>query len=198
MNGFEVEQKFRFAGIDQQRASQQFLEKAGALRKMPEHHRDLYYQHPARDLAISGEAFRMRWVDDQVFVTYKGPKDPGVIKTRQEIEIPLAVGTENSWQDLLASLGFRPVQEVKKIRVPYQIDSGAWGTLVPGLPFLPALVVFDEVESLGYFCEIEVLLADRQHLSIAHKSIEQIAAAMNLTVHEPRSYLRQIMERSRD
>ena len=47
---------------------------------------DTYFSHPARDFAATDEALRIRSIDQENFVTYKGPKLDATTKTRREID----------------------------------------------------------------------------------------------------------------
>src|SRR5690242_2356685 len=53
---------------------------------------DHYFNAPDRDFAQTDEAFRLRRIGPKNLLTYKGPKSPGLVKTRAEIEVPLADG----------------------------------------------------------------------------------------------------------
>src|SRR4029453_19590505 len=46
---------------------------------------DQYFNHPAREFAVTDEALRLRQVGVENCVTYKGPKIDKSTKTRQEI-----------------------------------------------------------------------------------------------------------------
>ena len=62
-----------------------------------------------RDFAQTDEALRIRQVSGANQITYKGPKIDEATKTRREIEIPLAPGTDlvTKYQELLEAIGFR-------------------------------------------------------------------------------------------
>ena len=76
---------------------------------------DRYFNHPARDFGVTDEAFRIRSVGDANCVTYKGPRIDSVTKTRREIEVSFAEGSDAASQmtDIWQSLGFRFVREVR-------------------------------------------------------------------------------------
>ncbi len=84
---------------------------------------DRYFNHPARDFGVTDEALRLRSVNGQNWITYKGPKLDQTTKTRRELELPLADGEEwpHEYGELLAALGFRAVREVHKTRRPGQL-----------------------------------------------------------------------------
>ena len=120
---WEVEQKFQLADESQERT----LQELGVRFAAPVSQADCYFNHPARDFAQTDEAFRLRQVGDENFVTYKGPKVDLETKTRRELELPLASGPESAaeFEAMFVALGFRPVATVKNAILPqYQ-----WGAL---------------------------------------------------------------------
>ena len=89
----EAECKFRVSNVDETRAS---LERVGAVFLKREEHRDTYLRHPCRDFRSTDEALRIREIDGQPFITYKGPRLAGPIKIRPEIELPMSSGMKFS------------------------------------------------------------------------------------------------------
>ena len=134
----EIEQKFAnadFAAIEKRLAEWE-------ARRGEEHlEADHYFNAPDRDFARTDEAFRLRRIAAANFLTYKGPKHPGAVKVRTELEIPLRDGDEAAEQmmQLLAYLGYRAVAVVRKQRRMYHLERGGFA------------VVFclDEVDRLG-------------------------------------------------
>ncbi|HTN02761.1 MAG TPA: class IV adenylate cyclase, partial [Planctomycetaceae bacterium] len=94
------------------------LRRLGAVAAGESEQVDTYYAHPCRDFVQTNEAFRLRTVDGQHCLTYKGPVVDRTIKTRQEIEIPCGNGeaSESQWRSLIAALGFQTVRQVRKCR----------------------------------------------------------------------------------
>jgi adenylate cyclase, class 2 len=177
---FEVEQKYRVAThgdlLDK-------LIKLGTVQPT-ERHCDTYLQHPSRDFAQSGEAFRIRELNGRFLVTYKGPRLPGSVKIRQEIELPLAENTGEGWIKILQALGFRVVAQVNKSRQPLIIDQGD----------RQLNVTLDSVAGLGAFVEIEGLAKDKTDIVATEMSIHALARELGLSEIEPRSYLRQLLD----
>jgi len=140
---------------------------------------DVYFNHPAHDFAKTDEAFRIRTVDGRPCVTYKGPVVDSQTKTRREIEVALAGDQAGEkFAEILRSLGFRPVREVRKRRQTYQLS---W----QGREFEIAV---DEVEELGVFAEIETL-ADEPGRPAAVSAILVLVSQLQLPPPERRSYL---------
>lgn len=147
---------------------------------------DRYFAHPARDFAQSDEAFRMRSVGHDNFVTYKGPVLDRQVKTRREIEVPIAPGAEAAAQfrEILEALGFREVRAVEKRRT-------AWRFTNAGRDFELTL---DDVAGLGLYVEIETL-AESSQKEDAQDALLNIARELNLGKPERRSYLALLLER---
>ena len=112
---FEVENKFSVTDAASLRAR---FAAADATWSAADLLVDRYFAHPCKDFRATDEALRIRAVNEQVFVTYKGPKLDLATKTRRELELPLGHGAEaiRQFSDLFASLGFRPVAEICKRR----------------------------------------------------------------------------------
>jgi adenylate cyclase class 2 len=174
----EIEQKFRVADLV---SLCRRIEQMQFQKKRLESHIDVYLRHPARDFAVSGEAFRLRQIDDELFVTYKGKRHDAEIKIRPEIELPVG-GNVEQWIELFSNLGFSIADEVRKKREVFSAEE------YPNL-----VLVVDRVQQLGDFVEIEVL-ANEADKESAVSQILAVAKRLELSQAEPRSYLRQILE----
>jgi adenylate cyclase class 2 len=173
----EIEQKFAhadFAAIEGRLAE-------WTARPGDEHiEADHYFNAPDRDFARTDEAFRLRRIGESNFLTYKGPKHPGEVKVRTELEIPLRDGATAAEQmiQFLSHLGYRPVAVVRKQRRTYHLEHGGFSLVV----------CLDEVERLGRFAEVEIVAPEEQ-ADAARKVLADTAAALGLTELERRSYL---------
>jgi adenylate cyclase class 2 len=181
---FEVEQKFPLADLAALAAR---LAALGATISPPQTEVDLYFAHPARDFAKTDEALRIRRKGQSHYLTYKGPKIDATTKTRREIELPLGSGetTAAAWTGLLQTLGFTLVAEVRKSRRKAGI---AW----QGRRIEASL---DEVEGLGTFAELELVVAEEE-LEPAKDCIASLAATLGLSGGERRSYLELLLQRA--
>jgi len=179
----EVEQKFR---VDDPAGLRAKLTDLGAVFGDRIMQCDAYFNHPARDFAISDEALRIRSVGDENAITYKGPKLGGGVKTRREIELPIGAGQSTAEQlgEVLVLLGFRPTAVVEKRRTPGNLT-------VEGVTYELAL---DEVEGIGTFFEVELVVDDAER-ELAQSRIRALQAKLGLENVEPRSYLRMVLER---
>ena len=184
---FEIEQKFH---VDDLAAVRRQLAALNAAEQPTEVHADTYYNHPCRDFGETKEAFRVRRVNDRPMITYKGPKQPGAVKARQELEWPLDPGDRDGskTEQLLTLLSFRRVATVKKKRHPFGLPQ----------PWTGLTVVLDEVENLGSFVEIEILAEGEGGIEPAKSRVLALAKHLDLRVPEPRSYLTMILERKND
>lgn len=180
---FEVEQKFHVSDTNETR---RLLEDLKAVAGPVEVHADTYYNHPCKDFAESKEAFRVRRINGRPLITYKGPKLPGTVKARQELEWSLDPGDQDGtkMEQLLQLLGFRRVATVEKNRRPFSL---------PG-PLSEMTVVLDEVEKLGFFAEIEILAGDQEELESARAKVLELASRLGLRDAEPKSYLTMLLE----
>lgn len=193
----EVEQKFK---VDDRQALSERLVDLGATANVPEHHADTYYRHPCRDFVQTGEAFRIRKIDDVAAITYKGPKlksTDATLKARKEIEWSLAPNDADGSQivDLLDCLGFTPVATVKKTR-----ETFGWAKPeivnenVPLNSLQSFSVTIDQVEEVGLFAEIELLVAGKDGISEAEHRIRELAQQLNLATPVRASYLEMLLD----
>ncbi|GHT28427.1 adenylate cyclase [Planctomycetales bacterium] len=155
---------------------------------------DVFYQHPSRDFRQTDEALRMRQIisadGSQLYtLTYKGPKLDKETKTRQEIEIPLAMDaqyTENveNMKNILTALGFRQSGFVHKIRNEGTFFYANRGFNVC-LDELPELA---ERNRSSHFIELETL-ADSADWQSARDAVKELAVSLGLKDSIQNSYL---------
>lgn len=182
---YEVEQKFRVTDPVGLRAH---LVSLGAKFDEPLYQRDLYLAHPSRNFRETDEAFRIRRDGEGLAITYKGPKIDKATKSRLEIEIPLVLKRPDGRDSYLLAnemfchLGFQPVKEVVKQRIP--------GTIRWEEERL--LLALDRVEGLGDFIEIEIL-ASSEELTAKRTTLLAFAKSLNLGEPELRGYLDLLM-----
>jgi adenylate cyclase class 2 len=164
----------------------QRLSERGAARCAEIDQEDTYLSHPARDFAVTNEAFRIRRSGIENLVTYKGPRQSGPTKTREEIEIRFADGEEANRQllHLFENLGFRPIAMIRKRRTLFHLN-------VAGRDIA---VAHDHAEGLGEFAEIETLAAAPADLPVAQAAVLLAGRELGLTEVESRSYLRMALD----
>ncbi len=180
---YEIEQKYR---LDDLEAFRSALAIEGATALHVQQHRDTYYNHPCRDFATTNEALRVRRVDEQPLITYKGAKLASAIKTRIELEWPLGPGDASGekTESLLQYLGFRRVAEVSKRRESFQATDPQSGLLLT--------ITIDQVDEVGQFAEVECV-ATADQMQIAQQAVQTMAQRLGLKAPEPRSYLRMLL-----
>ena len=180
----EVEQKFRVEDFDEIKAR---LRELGAQKTSQRVEHDTYLAHPVRSFADTDEAFRIRSVDDNHVLTYKGPRSGGPVKTRREIE--MSVGDCGASRETIVAmfraLSFEPVADVHKTRETYKLT-------VDGDEIT---VTMDDVSGIDPHVEVEVVSTNRAH---AEDLVKRAATSLNLSAEmlENRSYLELWLERA--
>jgi adenylate cyclase class 2 len=141
---------------------------------------DQYFNAPDRDFAQTDEAFRLRQVESEYRITYKGPKRDQQTKTRTEIEVPLGDGDQagQACARLFIHLGYRPVAIIRKRRRTFQMERGEF----------PVEICLDEVEGVGHFAEIEIV-GSEESVERAREVVQGLAQELGLRDSERRSYL---------
>ena len=179
----EVELKFPVSDVA---ALAKRLADLGWSKHAEEMQSDEYFAHPCRDFVATDEAFRVRTVNGESCLTYKGPRLDAETKTREEIEVGLAMGASSSQQmsRLLASLGFESRDFVRKHRVVGTLE---WQGH-------PVTVSMDAVDELGDYVEIEVLASPAEFASAKQRVLE-LAETLNLHESERRGYLTLLQEK---
>jgi predicted adenylyl cyclase CyaB len=134
---------------------------------------DVFFDHPQIRLGDHDQRLRLRFhgEDGARELTFKGARrfDNG---DKLRLEISTVTGTQV--EEILNQIGFRRVQQFVKLRETYRLGD--------------AIVRIDELDPVGWFCEIEAL-NDSVHL-------DSVAAALRLGPPElePRSYLELVDE----
>ena len=177
----EIEMKFAVAEFDAIRAR---LLSWPAHGEEPIDEADHYFNAPDRDFAGTGEAFRLRRIGPRNCLTYKGPRLPGLAKTRPEIEVAIGDGDHaaEGMIRLLSHLGYRPVEVVRKRRSIYRIARQGFALEI----------CLDEVAKLGHFVEVEIMAPPEQRAA-AEAVLKATADELGLDTLERRSYLTMIL-----
>ncbi len=189
---WEVEQKFNVADVQGLRLK---LAACGFVRHSTERNSDVYFRHPCRDLKATDEAFRLRTLDHTSCVTYKGKRLASKVKSRPEIELSIEHDEREQWLQMLQQLGFTPLPAVVKARETYAVAANSGLSLASAIASSGLHVTIDEVEQLGSYAEIELVVAQPTLLEQAGVEIQRIAELLGLTGVEPRSYLSMLLAR---
>ncbi len=111
---------------------------------------DFYYNSPVRDFKQTDEALRIRKTkinginnDENLEITWKGPKLDPKLKTREELTVTIKDTSVLALRQFLSVLGFFDVLKVKKRRESFKKGN--------------VIVSLDRVEKLGLFMEVEIL-----------------------------------------
>lgn len=139
---------------------------------------DTYFTSTFHDFMGNDEALRIRESENfsktraVSFLTYKGPKLDTVSNTRQELETIVEDG--QICRNILLSLGYHELSPVRKLRQYYHRDS------------ITACV--DQVEHLGSFLELEMLVEKEEDRPDALQKIEAILHDLDCRMEETTRY----------
>ena len=144
---------------------------------------DFYFNAPDRDFKTTDEVFRLRCEVGSCVLTYKGPKRPGTVKSREEIEVPLVYDRQEDATRLIMALGYRLTAKVEKQRTIYALERDGFDLHI----------CLDSLEGIGEFVEVEIV-AEKSDLARAEQTVKAVAAELGLSNPEPRAYLRMVLE----
>lgn len=125
---------------------------------------DTYFNGKEHDIRARGEALRVRRTENHTtgkssaVMTFKGPKSDSVSMTRKELET--GIGDPDICEEIFLSVGLEPVRPVVKLRQYYHR-----GRMTACL---------DQVEGLGSFLELEILVDDEGEKEDALAEIEAV------------------------
>ena len=182
----EVELKFPVVSLDELRKKLQQVE---AQFERTVNQSDEYLNDPLRDFAMTDQALRIRSTDDQFFVTYKGPNLDPTAKIRKEIEIPLQdQAAAESLRQAFFEMNFYAVAKVVKRREFYRVP---WqGETVEAC--------LDDVEEVGGFCELELVVSDETGSDAAKQKLIELADTLQLSGSIRTSYLEMLLRNRGD
>jgi len=159
------------------------LKDIGAIETGVEVQADTYFAAPHRDFAKTDEALRIRSLDGQAVLTYKGPKLDKVSKTREELETSV---DEAVTAKILYALGFSDAGIVRKKREVFIAGE--------------ITICLDAVEGLGEFLEVEIVAENEKELEISREKLfeflKQFGAGEKDSIRT--SYLEMVLEKSKD
>jgi len=178
----EAECKYRVVNLAE---TQLAFAKLEAVFVGREEHCDTYLRHPTRDFRETDEALRIREVNGQPFMTYKGPRLAGPIKIRPEIELPIVEGTVPDWLKIWQQLGFTVALAVRKTRDVFRTEFNSRSMTI----------TLDHVAELGDFVEIERIVMHGSEIEAAQQDIQAIAKVLHLHVVIQQSYLGMMLEK---
>ena len=171
----EVEVK---AKIDSFEEMEKRLENLGALKSKKEFQEDIYFASPIVDFAQTDEALRIRTTNNNIFITYKGPKLNKDAKTRKEVE--MSIESASKAKDIFEEIGFKEVRTVRKNRQYYTYENFE--------------ISLDDVEGLNPYMEIEISLEDGNDYDDAQKSIFELFEKLGVTEGFERTSYMELLE----
>ncbi len=193
----EVEVKIPLSDIN----LEEFISKLKQLHYLYKHvieEYDEYFNVPYRDFMKTDEALRIRFLTckrkdtsmKQAEITYKGPKIGNEMKIRKEVTATFKSPEDgHKMHEILTSLGFKAVLPVKKKRTVYE-------KIINESTQIHLMV--DEVDRLGNFLEIELLIyGEGKDIETAKKIIKnELQQLFKETPQEIRkSYLELLLEK---
>ena len=155
------------------------LKKIGAIKVKVEEQSDTYFAAPHRDFAKTDEVLRIRALEGQNILTYKGPKLDRVSKTREELETPVE---GISAKKVLIALGFSEAGIVSKRREVFEVGE--------------IIVCLDAVENLGQFLEVEIITKNEKHIETSRQKLFEFLKQFGFEEKDSirKSYLEMIQE----
>ncbi len=147
------------------------------------HQVDRYFNAPDRDFAETDEALRIREMNNEYYLTYKGPKLDNETKSRKELET--GIKNDGVMTSILQELGFSEVLKVEKDRVCYRLND--------------VYVFLDHVKGLGEYIEVEVIDKETP-LETGKQKIKKQARKLGLDPAKSiqKSYMELILEDQKD
>ncbi len=172
----EVEVK---AKINSFKEMEKKLEKIGATKSKHEFQEDIYFQSPIVDFSKTDEALRVRTTNNNIFITYKGPKIDKDSKTRKEVE--MNIESAEKAKDIFEEIGFKEARTVRKNRQYYTFENFE--------------ISLDDVEGLSPYMEIEIALEDGEDYSKAQNEIFKLFEKLDITDDFERTSYMELLEK---
>ncbi|MBQ0000374.1 MAG: class IV adenylate cyclase [Clostridiales bacterium] len=148
---------------------------------------DLYFNSDFHDFRKSDEALRIRRVqnlntgESHAFLTYKGPKLDQISMTRKELET--GIEDMDVMREVLRALGYVKQYPVNKVRRYFEKEN--------------VTACLDEVEGLGFFMELEVLVSEEKDREEALSTLKETSRLLGHSMDETTrtSYLTMLMRK---
>ncbi len=162
---YEVELKFKIKSrseiIDR-------LRRLGAVFLNKENMTDYYLNSPEMDFKNTDRALRIRKSDLSEFAefTFKGPKISTQSKTREELNVK--IDDADQMVKIMDRLGLEVVASVSKVRENWS--------------HMDYSITIDNVESLGYFIELEAIVDDKDQIEPKVNELKAYAIQLGVKV----------------
>lgn len=186
---FEVELKFP---VDSHHRLRQSLATMNTTHQATSYHCDEYFNHCLLDFAAQDIALRIRSRNQQHTLTYKGPNLDQHAKVRQEIELDLVDADKTKFRQMLFGMGFHSVATVNKNRDSIAVTLDSSGGRQFRHPKVE--VCLDEVDGVGCFVELEVVVDEKSEIQSAKQSLLALAGTLGITAQPTTvSYLEMLL-----
>ena len=159
----EIEMKFK---IDHSKIIP-ILINLGARNINTEFNHDIYYNHPHKNYKITDESFRVRQTDNDIYITYKGPKLNNESKSRKEINVTV---NSDIIHEMLGYLEFQKEAEVKKTRSIWKLGKYT--------------ICLDLVDNLGEYIEIEYILPQNHNFEKELNQMKSFITRLKIDVDD--------------
>lgn len=149
---------------------------------------DCYFDNDHGEIRKNGEALRIRRIqnpengESESVITFKGKKLDRVSMTRQELET--GISDAETGIQILAAIGYQPVSpKVVKKRKSYHREE--------------MTACIDQVQGLGEFLELEIVIEEKISRSVALSKIEGILKQLGYQITDTTrtSYLSMLQNR---
>jgi adenylate cyclase class 2 len=171
----EIEAKMSVESFDPVRAK---LRELGAREAGRHFEVNTFFDTEDRSLLAADEGLRLRVERDVAsgaerhIVTYKGPRQMGQLKSREEVEV--GVSSRDGAARLLEKLGYHRTLSFEKRRESWELDG--------------CRIELDELPHLGRFIEVEgpdekTVLAVRERIELSHRPIVKSSYIAMLMSH---------------
>lgn len=136
---------------------------------------DIYFRRRGETAALPDDRFRLRREADRAVVTFKQLVEAGGVEVNQEVEF--VVDDAHAFFQFTDRFAFEPFVVKRKQSRVYRIER--------------ARVEFNQVEHLGPFIEIEILVDDEAFVPAAQTEVTRLFTRLGLTSTdlEPRRYI---------
>jgi len=182
----EVELKFPIQLPETLESVRRRFVASGAVAHLVNVQSDEYLNDPLRDFAKQDKALRIRSHDGRYFMTFKGPGLDAVAKIRHEIEMPLeSAACAEQLKQAFFGIGFVSVAKVSKRRE----------TMTVSWEDESVEICLDEVDEVGSFVEVELVIEDDGDIESAKQTLLSLAKNVGLSEPIKTSYLELLLER---
>lgn len=163
--------------VKNKEALEEKLLQAGFAKSDLQKESDFYFDNELGNIRKKDQALRIRSCENltmnrkENFMTYKGPKMDKISMTRKELEIKIE--NAETGKEILKALGYAPVYPVIKLRQYYHKEL--------------MTACLDQVENLGEFLELEMIVQQEKEKEIA---LEKIISLLHELGYESEEIIR--------